>query len=156
MDEEEAKEYLQSFLDRYAKDERILRMLAFPHHPPVSAYAHSLMVVRKCVELVVRYNLAVNWEDLLLAALLHDFYLYDFRKNSAFRNCFIHPRKAMENAIELFDVNNHVAKCIRTHMFPATPLRIPKSKEAWILTIADKIAAISDIFPRKKRSKDSL
>lgn len=146
---EEAQAYLEDFLERYAKDERILRMAEFIHHPGVSTYTHSIRVVQKAVNVALRLHISVNWEDLLLAALLHDFYLYDFHEKSSFRNGIVHPLKAVDNAITLFDANENVTSAIRTHMFPVIFWRIPTRREGWIVSIADKLVAIKEYVTRK-------
>ena len=149
LTKDEANIYLEDFLDRYANDERILQMQRFPHHPPISAYIHSIRVVRKCVDLVNFYHMKVDWENLLLAALLHDFYLYDFREHTSFKNGIIHPIKAAENAKAVFNADDSVARAIRTHMFPAVFWRIPTSREAWIISTADKMVAMKEVFQKK-------
>lgn len=146
---EEAQAFLKEFLERYAQDERILRMKNSIHHPPITAYTHSLRVVCKSVDLAVSLKASVNWDDMLMAALLHDFYLYDFSENSSFRNGIIHPLKAEENAKALFEVNDHVASTIRTHMFPVIFWRLPVSREAWIVSLADKLVATTEYVKRK-------
>ena len=150
---EEAEAYLKAFLDKYAQNEHIVKMQAFPHHPPISAYAHSLRVVAKCVDVANRFHSSVDWDNLLMAALLHDFYLYDFKDKSTFFNGLNHALIAANNAKEIFDVNDHVYRCIRTHMFPIAPWRFPSSREAWILTIADKMVASGEVFAKKDKTK---
>ena len=149
MKKEEALAYLEEWLGTYAQDERVLRMRQFPHHPPISAYTHSIRVVRKAVGVVSFLHRKVDWDVLLFAALLHDFYLYDFRERTSFKNGIIHPKKAAENAVALFGVNQHVVKAIRSHMFPLIFWRIPTSREAWIISVADKLVSIKEFFTRK-------
>lgn len=149
MKKEEALAYLDDWLGHYSQDERVLRMRNFPHHPPLNAYIHSLRVVRKCVAVVNFFHLSVNWPDLLMAALLHDFYLYDFHEMINLLHGFNHPKKAAENAVSLFGVNKNVENAIRTHMFPLTISRVPLSREAWVLAVADKIVAIKEMLTRK-------
>ena len=65
------------------------------------------------------------------AGLLHDFCLYDFHEKPADgeHQAFLHPKVAAENSM--------------SHMFPLGPL--PKSREAWLITIADKICAAAEL-----------
>ena len=146
----EAQAYLSDFLDRYANDERVLRMKEYVHHAPITAYDHCLGVVSKCVDIATRLRLAVDWEALLLSALLHDYYLYPFQEHTAFHNCFAHPKKAAENAVALFDANALVRRAVRSHMFPAVPFPIPSSREAWIVSLADKMVAFKDLKKKKE------
>jgi len=149
MKKKEALAYLEEFLNKYSQDERILRMKDSPHHPNISAYTHTFRVVRKCVGIVKFFHMKVEWDNLLLGALLHDFYLYDFHEHSSFKNCFLHPKMAMKNAKELFDANDHVIKIIKTHMFPLPIWKIPTSREAWVVSLADKLVSIKEAFTRK-------
>lgn len=145
----EAIKYLEDFLNEYAQNEHVFKMKDSPHHALISAYTHSIRVVHKCIDLVNRYHLKVNFDDLLLGALLHDFYLYDFHEHTSFKNGLIHPSKAAENAKKYFNVNKHVYKMINSHMFPLLFWKIPTSREAWVLTIADKLVATRELFTNK-------
>ena len=146
---EEAIAYLDEWLVKYAQDERVLKMKDSPHHPPISAYTHCVRVVRKAVDVVNFFHMKVDWDALLMAALLHDFYLYDFREMNSFRNCLVHPKKAAENAKTLFDANDHITKAIRSHMFPITFWTIPTSREAWVVSFADKLVGTKEMLAKK-------
>ena len=58
-------------------------------------------------------------------------------------------RRRMKNAKELFDANDHVIKIIKTHMFPLPFWKKPTSREAWIVSLADKLVSTKEIFTRK-------
>lgn len=79
------------------------------------------------------------------AGLLHDFCLYDFHEKSADgeRQAFLHPKVAAENSMEHFDISEKERDAILSHMFPLGPL--PKSREAWLITIADKVCAAAEL-----------
>ena len=146
---EEALAYLERWLGKYAEDERILAMKRFPHHGSISTYTHSLRVVRKAVGIVNFFHRKVDWDVLLFGALLHDFYLYDFREHCSFKNGILHPKKAAENAVTYFGVDRSVEKAIRSHMFPIVFWHVPNSREAWIVSLADKLVSIKEFFTRK-------
>lgn len=79
------------------------------------------------------------------AGLLHDFCLYDFSEmppDGEFQ-AFFHPKIAAENSIEHFDITEKERDAILSHMFPLGPL--PNSKEAWIISFADKICATAEL-----------
>ena len=80
------------------------------------------------------------------AGLLHDFCLYDFHEKSADgeHQAFLHPKVAAENSMEHFDISEKERDAILSHMFPLGPL--PKSREAWLITIADKVCAAAELF----------
>ena len=50
----------------------------FPHHGQTSVFAHSVAVTYLCVALALRLRLHVNMRALVRAALLHDYFLYDW------------------------------------------------------------------------------
>ena len=79
------------------------------------------------------------------AGLLHDFCLYDFKDgtpNGEFQ-AFYHPKAAAENSEERFELSEKEKNAILSHMFPLGP--IPKSREAWIISTADKICASAEL-----------
>ena len=75
------------------------------------------------------------------AGLLHDFCPYDFHKKTPTgeHQAFYHPKAAAENSERIFEINEKERDAILSHMFPLGP--IPKNREAWIITMADKICA---------------
>lgn len=93
------------------------------------------------------------------AALLHDFFCYDWRKKT-YKNdleklkgikkiknlhCFVHPIIAANNADKYFKISARQKNAIENHMFPLS-FKYPKNKEAWIVTLADKVVATEEIF----------
>ena len=51
-----------------------------------------------------------------------------------------HPSIAKENAMNYFDLNEKEQNIIESHMFPISSVA-PKYKEAWIVSLSDKIVA---------------
>ena len=93
-------------------------------------------------------------EDALAkAALLHDYFLYDWHDRDCPRHHFTqHPRRAIKNAKRDFGLTEKEAKIMRSHMFPAG-FKIPSSREAVILCAADKRCAIYEFLHRKNKKK---
>jgi uncharacterized protein len=80
--------------------------------------------------------------------MLHDFYLYDWHcadDGSHRRHGFHHARRARDNAVREFAVDIRIQSAIDSHMWPLNPLRIPRSREAWILWVADKIETFREM-----------
>lgn len=79
------------------------------------------------------------------AGLLHDFCLFDFHEKTPTgeHQTFFHPKAAAENSIECFGISPKERDAILSHMFPLGP--IPNSKEAWIISFADKICATAEL-----------
>lgn len=86
----------------------------------------------------------VNMDALVIGALLHDYFLYDWHdgKGRHFHG-FTHPECAFRNAEMDYTLSPRVKNIIIRHMFPLT-LVPPTCTEAWIVCIADKICAIEE------------
>lgn len=86
----------------------------------------------------------VNMDALVIGALLHDYFLYDWHdgKGRHFHG-FTHPECAFRNAEKDYTLSPRVKNIIIRHMFPLTIIP-PTCTEAWIVCIADKICAIEE------------
>jgi uncharacterized protein len=86
-------------------------------------------------------------------ALLHDYFLYDWHdKNHPKLHGFRHATIAANNAMRDFGLTKKEYRAIRTHMFPLN-LRLPTSREAFILTLADKYCATLETISTLKKSQ---
>lgn len=140
--------------------EEFQRMKNIKHHND-SVYDHVLDVAYQSY--IISYKLGFDWQSTIRGALLHDFFLYRFEKNFAFK-LFIdiykhvknHPIIALENAEKYFDLNEIEKDIIKKHMFPCG---IPKYKESWIVSFVDKYLAVYEYsknlsqFVKKKYKK---
>lgn len=119
----------------------------FIQHGATSTMEHSINV--SYTTYLVCKKLKLNYRSAARAALLHDFYLYDWhrpmKETGAFMHGFTHPFRAAKNAKKYFNVTDSEASMIKTHMFPLTPIP-PLSREGWVLTMADKSTSISEII----------
>lgn len=160
---EEEKAEIRAILASYLDDELVQSMKQYIQHGSVTTYEHCLAVVYKSYE-VARDTGAlgrINLPATLRAALLHDFYLYDWHEKdkSHALHGYHHARRAMNNARERFGIGGLEQSIIFSHMWPLNITRIPKTREAWIVTIADKIVATSEtihgkIHPRKAQEQE--
>lgn len=77
------------------------------------------------------------------AGVLHDFFLARDDKNIVAETKMLikHPVIAKENAINYFGVNKKEQNIIEAHMFPISSVT-PQSKEAWIVSVCDKLVAM--------------
>ncbi len=89
-----------------------------------------------------KYRIRVNCHALIRGALLHDYFLYDWHEkdDSHKWHGFYHAGKALQNAMEDFELSEIEKETIRRHMFPLNPIP-PCCREAWIVTLADKICS---------------
>lgn len=119
----------------------------FIQHKNVSVYKHVIYVAFLCHKKALK-NKKLRHDSLVKAALLHDYFLYDWHdKNSHLKfHGFHHPLRAIINAHRDFHINLFEASIIKTHMWPLTILLIPKSKEAFLLSYYDKVETLREMF----------
>lgn len=132
-------------------DERVQSMSKYIQHGKVTTLTHSLRVAKLCYQLDRFFHTHCDKQVLLQAALLHDFYLYDWhQKDDNHRwHGFHHAEVAVKNAKTHFGIDEKTASCIAAHMWPLTLRKWPRYKEAWILTLADKLISIKETILRK-------
>lgn len=156
LSDERIKREVMSILKEYLYHPESLKMKDFMQHGSVSTYDHSLSVAYRCYGMAYGRR-GVDIRLLTVCAFLHDFYLYDWheRDRSHRWHGFHHAKRAAENAERIFSLGEKGKSIILSHMWPINLTRIPRSKEAWILTFADKIQSFSEtfagIFERRNR-----
>jgi uncharacterized protein len=127
------------------------QMHRFVQHGQVSTFQHCADVSRMCFWLNRRLHLGADERTLVRGAFLHDFYLYDWHdKDPAHRlHGFRHAQRALENAQRHFALNHKEREMIRCHMWPLNLRSLPRSREAAILCLSDKICALHEtLFQR--------
>lgn len=139
---------LALYQDLKARPE-ILAMQDFTAHRDTSVYWHSISVANLSLLFASRFHMSQKHiRDLILAAMLHDFYLYDYHGRRV-RNgwhAWTHPGTALANAMRLFDLSPAARNAIRSHMFPGTLFHMPLHAIGWIVSVTDKICAIFELF----------
>lgn len=108
-------------------------------HGSISCFEHSVNVAHISVRLAFLFN-RTDIRSLIRGALLHDYFLYDWRSGTRRAHAFLHARIAMENADRDFQLNELEKDIISRHMFPLTPIP-PRHAESLIVCIADKLCA---------------
>ncbi|OZG68915.1 HD domain-containing protein [Bifidobacterium eulemuris] len=129
-------------------------------HGIVTTYAHSIRVACLAVYFADRLRLwhRVDLRSLIRAALLHDYFLYDWHRwdNGEHRlHGFTHGGRALANAMEDFELNHIECDSIANHMFPLTP-RPPRYIEGYLVTMADKISATHETVSLERFRKAEL
>lgn len=122
----------------------VRRMKLFPHHGKTDCYRHCLHVAlcsyRWCRRLKLDYRSAAR------AGMLHDMFLYDwhtrFLTTGERLHGLRHPKLALENAGKYFPLNSTEEDIILNHMWPLTFFRFPRTKEGWIIVLADKYCGL--------------
>lgn len=125
------------------QNEDFLKLRLYRQHNWSNRLMHSINVSYMSWYLAKKWH--CNKKVAARAGLLHDFCLFDFHEKppTGEHQAFFHPKAAAENSIEYFHVSERERSAILTHMFPLGP--IPKNKEAWIITLADKICATAEL-----------
>lgn len=138
------KERFDELIEEYRKSTDVQSMKQFSQHRSTTTLGHSENVAWISFLLNEKLHLNADEKTLVEAAILHDFYLYDWHDGQPERKThgFDHPEIACENANERFDISDTVQDAIRSHMWPLNIKKIPKSKEAAILCMVDKYCAL--------------
>jgi uncharacterized protein len=122
------------------------------HHKSNSIYDHNIKVAWISYNIGKKLNLKLK--EITKGALLHDFFLYDWRferPKSGKLHGFEHPKEALENSLKYFSPLTAIEKdIILKHMWPLT-VNPPRYIESFIVCIVDKIVATQEfIFTSKK------
>lgn len=150
--------YKKDFLQRVMQIKRyvaIQKMLSkYIQHGKTTVYTHSrnvaylsYIIARFCER---RLKLKVNYDVLVVGAMFHDFFLYDWHKLDGRERLhgFNHPKIASINAQKYFDINEEEKVIIETHMWPLTITKFPRTLEAKIVCIADKWCSTKETIQR--------
>ena len=154
--DQETKTKLENIYQSFLNHPLILKMKEIPMHRGSNCYIHSFKVAKASIKKATKKNKGYNLEALLVGAILHDYYLYDWRsdRDKLKGHGKNHPIIASENARRDFDISREVAEIIKTHMWPLTPKLKPITKEAKLLDyMDDKIATIEFFSSKKYKTK---
>ncbi len=113
-------------------------------HGQVTTWQHCVRVARAAVSLGEALHLRVSQKELVRAALLHDYFLYDWHEPDHAKHATMHPVFALRNAREDFDLTPLEENAIAAHMWPLPPGRVPASREAWLICAADKWCSLGE------------
>lgn len=151
----EEEKHIRHVLRDYIEDPKVQEMKQYIQHGVVSTFDHCKSVTRVSYWLNKHLHLKANEKELLLGAFLHDFYLYDWHDTSVDwhkLHGYRHPEFARKNAVKHFHIDERVQKIIKSHMWPLTITKVPTSKEAIIVCLADKyVSSIETIAKRREK-----
>ncbi len=121
------------------------KMDEFIMHGTTTCLEHCIDVSYMTYKICRRYGL--DYKSAARAALLHDFFLYDwhrhFEETGDRFHGFTHPRKAMENAVKYFKISKKEQNMILRHMWPLTIIP-PRTIEGMVLLYADKVCTVKE------------
>lgn len=146
------EEYYETVRD-ILQHEEFLKLKDFFHHNS-SIYHH----VHDVAYLSYRISkfLKLDYRSTARGALLHDFFLYDWRNHDVPdlpREKFHgleHPKIAVANAKKHFTINDIEEDIIKKHMWPLTIVP-PKYKESYIVSFADKYLSSKEFVSEYKK-----
>ena len=139
------------------RSEGMQRMRTYKQHGSTSIFAHCVNVACTSLRIADRLNLRVNERAMVRGALLHDYFLYDWHVSAREHRWhgFRHAGTALQNAERDFQLSDVERDVIKKHMFPLNPA-LPACKEAYIVTLADKICAVREFFASPRETMMTL
>lgn len=138
-------EFIQ-MIDDLLNNDTVKQMKNFRQHYETSCFDHCLIASYYCYLYGKKFNL--DYVSCARAAMLHDLFLYDWRKKQDDRkglHAFTHPKTAYKNASKLFALNEKEKDIILKHMWPVT-IALPKYTESYLLTLVDKYCALNESY----------
>lgn len=153
-------ENFRSLIEDILENPAFIKLHNYHHHGPENTvYDHSVATARLAYDMGRRLHLkAAELRSLTRVALLHDFFGYNWREDwykdfvhhyrgmrrFTHMHAFVHGEIAALRAKLYFDLNDKQCGSIASHMFPLSTT-LPKSREAWLLTLADKVVASKEM-----------
>ncbi len=111
-------------------------------HGDMTVNQHCVNVAKLSIAISEKLHIRCQREEMIRGALLHDYFLYDWHVGDAKKphnlHGFYHPGIALNNASRDYDLTPRERDIIEKHMWPLTLTKIPRCREAWIVTTADK------------------
>ena len=153
---DEQKQELENIYHSFYSDKKIQKMKEIPMHRGSNCFLHSFRVAKLAVKNGLRHK-SVDLKSILIASILHDYYLYNWRDDKEKRKHHgsNHPYIASQNASRDFGISKEVKKIIESHMWPINFKEFPETKEARIVANADStiafVEALTYIKYKKKR-----
>jgi len=124
-------------------------MKNYIQHGDTDCFEHCLNVSYYSYKIAKKLHL--DYVSLARGAMLHDFFLYDWREHK--KNCpkgllnmhaFTHGKLAYINASKYFKLNDKEKDIIENHMWPVT-VKLPKYIETYIITLTDKYSTLVEM-----------
>ena len=146
------------YADKWLRNEKIRQMCQLMHHRDMSILDHAYHVAYKSYKIAMHCPFRIDTDSVVTMAFLHDYFLYDRKiPHTRLYHSYRHPVIAAENAMRDFNITDKEYLGILTHMWPQVFWLVPRSREAWVLCIADKLCAVGEYigFGRKFQEKTS-
>lgn len=141
----------QEILSKLQTDSRVQSMEEFTQHGNTNTFEHCKQVADCSYKIDSFLSAKSDLKVLLTGAMLHDFFLYDWHEDdgSAGLHGFTHAAIASDNAKKYFNVDEKTSHVIQSHMWPLNITNIPRTREAWIVCMADKYVSLRETLFRR-------
>ncbi len=139
-------------IKRYVAIQKLLSK--YIQHGKTNVYIHSRNVAYLSYIIARfferRFKIKINYDVLVVGAMFHDFFLYDWHvlEGRPRLHGIHHPEVASKNAQKYFNINEEEKKIIESHMWPLTITKFPKTAEAKIVCLADKLCSTRETINR--------
>lgn len=139
MNRYQNKEF-NDIISHISNNKDFLKLKSIKHHG-ITRYDHSIRVAYYSYKITKLLHL--DYKETTEAALLHDFFQEEVAGKNFVARLRKHPKCALKNATDNFDLSEKQMDIIKSHMFPIafTP---PKYIESWIVDGVDDISAIQE------------
>ncbi len=120
----------------------------YVQHGNMSVNQHCKNVALASLTLNRALHLKGDTRDIVRGALLHDYFLYDWHTMKPAKgerlHGFTHAGTALKNADRDYNLTDKQKDIIGSHMWPLNIKKIPRCKEAWTVTAADKYCSLME------------
>ena len=148
-------EFYRVVRDIYGHGEFLKLKQYYHHNSPIYDHVNEVAYLsyRICKFLKLDYRSAAR------GALLHDFFLYNWRDHDVpdlprdKYHGIEHPGIALANAEKYFSLNEIERDIIKKHMWPLTMVP-PKYKESFVVSFADKYLSSKEFIDEFKKNRD--
>ena len=135
---------IEDVIHRYGNailySEQFQSMHKYKHHKYTNVCVHSSHVTYVALWLNHYLHIRGDEECIVKIGLCHDLGMIDKEKNR--RECWkSHPHTSIEIAKDLILLKPEIEHGILSHMWPLS-FTIPKTREAWLINMSDKLCAI--------------
>ena len=142
------EEYLY-IINNIIKNKEFNKIEQIKHHN-TNRLDHSIKVSYYSYK--IAKTLKLDYKEVARGGLLHDFYIEEISECKKIKDkiklfSIKHPKDAVSNASQYFELSDKEIDIIKSHMFPVD-YKIPKYAESWIVSLVDKALSIGE-FSKK-------
>ena len=156
IDKKDREKFWETFIS-LRNDPLIQDLKQYPNHFISNLFDHSSRVALCAYDLSRRLHVNVDGKSLAKGAMLHDYYLYQARGHKEIgvkAHWFGHPNTALQNAEKEFVLTELEKNIITSHMWPLNFSNFPRSREAVLVCLADKMCACGELVLKRNHIRN--